>query len=90
MYTMWNTQLAACSGIAGWVLVDYFKKKGKLSVVGACEGAIAGLVGITPAAGYVAAWYAGVCYLSANIYICTLLKYVVLTKTGDFQRLSAF
>lgn len=29
-------------------------------MVGACEGAIAGLVGITPAAGYVSFWLAGV------------------------------
>ena len=33
----------------GWVLVDYIRTKGRFSVVGACEGAIAGLVGITPA-----------------------------------------
>jgi ammonia channel protein AmtB len=32
------------------------KHRGKFSVVGACEGAIAGLVGITPAAGFVSVW----------------------------------
>ena len=32
------------------------RTKGKFSVVGACEGVIAGLVGITPAAGYVSVW----------------------------------
>jgi ammonium transporter, Amt family len=35
-------------------------KKGRFSMVGACEGAIAGLVGITPAAGYVSFWLAAV------------------------------
>jgi Amt family ammonium transporter len=42
------------------VLVDFIRHKGKFSVVGACEGAIAGLVGITPAAGYVSVWLAAV------------------------------
>lgn len=55
---MFNTNIAASTGIMGWVLTDYFRKNGKFSVVGACEGAIAGLVGITPAAGYVPVWSA--------------------------------
>lgn len=55
-----NTQVAASFGVIGWSLVDYFRKGRKFSVVGACEGAIAGLVGITPAAGYVSPWLAGV------------------------------
>ncbi|KAI5858773.1 ammonium transporter-like protein [Tricharina praecox] len=58
MYAMFNTNIAASTGIMGWVLTDYFRKNGKFSVVGACEGAIAGLVGITPAAGYVPVWSA--------------------------------
>ena len=55
-----NTQVAASFGVIGWALVDYIRKGRKFSVVGACEGAIAGLVGITPAAGYVSPWLAGV------------------------------
>ncbi|KAH0837265.1 hypothetical protein AYO21_09971 [Fonsecaea monophora] len=55
MMAIWNTNLAASCGVAGWVLMDYIKHR-KFSVVGACEGAIAGLVGITPAAGYVSVW----------------------------------
>lgn len=51
MYAAFNTNVAASTGVLGWVLVDYIRTKGKFSVVGACEGAIAGLVGITPAAG---------------------------------------
>lgn len=40
---------AACGGIA-WCLIDYGKMKGqkRWSVVSVCNGAIAGLVGITP------------------------------------------
>ncbi|KAF8535267.1 ammonium transporter AmtB-like domain-containing protein [Trichophaea hybrida] len=60
MYAMFNTNLAASTGILGWVMIDYFRKGGKFSVVGACEGAIAGLVGITPAAGFVPFWAAAI------------------------------
>ncbi|RDW92233.1 ammonium transporter-3 [Coleophoma crateriformis] len=60
MYAAFNTNTAASTGVLGWVLVDYFKHGKKFSVVGACEGAIAGLVGITPAAGYVSVWCAAV------------------------------
>jgi Amt family ammonium transporter len=60
MIAAFNTNTAACTGVLGWVFVDYIRYKGKFSVVGACEGAIAGLVGITPAAGYVSVWLAAV------------------------------
>lgn len=40
--------------------MDYIRTRGRFSVVGACEGVIAGLVGITPAAGYVSIWLAAV------------------------------
>ncbi|KIW17144.1 hypothetical protein PV08_04335 [Exophiala spinifera] len=55
MIAIWNTNFAASCGVAGWCMMDYIKKR-KFSVIGACEGAIAGLVGITPAAGYVSVW----------------------------------
>lgn len=37
----------------GWTIYHYAFKNCKFTVVGACEGVIAGLVGITPAAGFV-------------------------------------
>jgi ammonium transporter, Amt family len=46
-----NTNLAACGGGIGWTLLEYFHTK-KFSIIGFCSGIIAGLVGITPAAGY--------------------------------------
>jgi Amt family ammonium transporter len=55
MLAIWNTNMAASMGVAGWVFMDYIKKR-RFSVVGACCGAISGLVGITPAAGYVSIW----------------------------------
>ncbi|KAF2268755.1 ammonium transporter MepA [Lojkania enalia] len=70
-----NTNTAASFGVLGWTLVDFVRTKGHFSVVGACSGAIAGLVGITPAAGYVSVWIAAligfltgcICSLCANI-----------------------
>lgn len=53
-----NTNTAASFGVLGWVSVDYIRSRGKFSLVGACSGAIAGLVGITPAAGFVSVWIA--------------------------------
>ncbi|POS75167.1 hypothetical protein DHEL01_v206430 [Diaporthe helianthi] len=73
MYAAFNTNTAASTGAIGWVTVDYIRHKRRFSVVGACEGAIAGLVGITPAAGYVSVWLAAVIgFLTA--VICALMS----------------
>ena len=45
MVAAFNTHTAASAGVIGWVTVDYIKYNRKFSVIGACEGAIAGLVG---------------------------------------------
>nr|WP_271397564.1 ammonium transporter [Salinicoccus roseus] len=47
-----NTVLASTAGIAGWVLVERLMK-GKVSLIGTLSGMLAGLVAITPAAGFV-------------------------------------
>jgi Amt family ammonium transporter len=47
-----NTNMAAAAGAVSWMLVDW-ATKGKPSAVGISVGAVAGLVAITPAAGYV-------------------------------------
>jgi Amt family ammonium transporter len=46
------TNLAGSAGIASWSALEYFQKR-KVTVLGTCTGAIAGLVAVTPAAGYV-------------------------------------
>ena len=46
------TQVAAASGVLGWVLIEWIRS-GKPTILGAVSGGIAGLVAITPAAGYV-------------------------------------
>ena len=50
-----NTNLCTCVSLLVWTVMDSFAY-GKPSVVGAINGMIAGLVGITPGAGYVNGW----------------------------------
>tara|TARA_R110000868_G_scaffold58183_10_gene179864 strand:- start:1483 stop:2709 length:1227 start_codon:yes stop_codon:yes gene_type:complete len=52
-----TTQLAAASALLTWIGIEWLRR-GKASVLGAASGAIAGLVAITPAAGFVPAWAA--------------------------------
>ncbi|MFQ1061375.1 ammonium transporter [Bordetella trematum] len=47
-----NTLIATAAAVLGWVATEW-AIKGKPSVLGAASGAVAGLVGITPAAGLV-------------------------------------
>ena len=46
------TNIAAAAGLLSWIIIDYVKT-GKPTLLGALSGAIAGLVAITPAAGFV-------------------------------------
>jgi Amt family ammonium transporter len=46
------TQVAAATAVLAWCLAEYLVFK-KASLLGACSGAIAGLVAITPASGFV-------------------------------------
>ena len=47
-----NTLLAGAAAVLSWILLEWILK-GKPSMLGAASGAIAGLVGVTPAAGNV-------------------------------------
>ncbi|GAA5849152.1 hypothetical protein JCM8547_006463 [Rhodosporidiobolus lusitaniae] len=49
-----NTNLAASAGALTWLAVDYLYTR-KYSAVGLCSGILAGMIGITPAVGYVSA-----------------------------------
>ena len=68
-----TTHFAAASAMLAWTLVEWLKR-GKPTVLGAISGAVAGLVGITPAAGFVTpmaalfiGFLAGVaCYFAVN------------------------
>ena len=70
---MLATQMATGAAALGWMFAEWFSK-GKPSVLGIASGAVAGLVAITPASGYVGPSAAviigvaagGVCYFAAT------------------------
>ena len=70
------TQIAAATAALVWALAEWIQR-GKPSVLGAASGAVAGLVGITPAAGFVepyAAFIIGALASLACYFAVTLLK----------------
>ncbi|KAJ3326595.1 hypothetical protein HDU91_004604, partial [Kappamyces sp. JEL0680] len=69
------TTVAASSGALAWTIVDYFRI-GKWSGISFCSGAIAGLVGITPAAGFVTAWGA----ICTGILTAVVCLYAIRAK----------
>lgn len=52
-----NTMVAPAAAMLSWMLVERLRT-GKATLVGACTGIVAGLVVITPAAGFVDVWAA--------------------------------
>lgn len=48
-----STHVAAATGMLGWLIVERLKT-GKATALGAASGLVAGLVGITPGAGFIA------------------------------------
>lgn len=70
------THFAAAAGALAWPIVEWITR-GKPTVLGACSGAVAGLVCITPAAGYVTPMPAiamGACAGIVCYLACTKLK----------------
>jgi len=65
-----NTTVATATAIIGWLLVEQFRD-GKPTTLGAASGAVAGLVAVTPAAGYVGPLGAMAIGLIAGV-ICSL------------------
>jgi len=73
-YAFVNTNTATAAAILGWVFVEWLHH-GKPTTLGAASGAVAGLVAITPACGYVAPWAAiiiglaagSICYGAVNV-----------------------
>jgi ammonium transporter, Amt family len=70
------TNTAAAAAVLGWGLTDWLKRR-KTTTLGAASGAVAGLVAITPAAGFVGPMAAVAIGLAAGV-VCSLavgLKY---------------
>jgi Amt family ammonium transporter len=82
-----NTHIAAAVGAVAWALVEYLKQ-GKATALGVASGLVAGLVGITPAAGFVSPMSAAVIGAAAGV-VCfggVMLK----SKFGYDDALDAF
>ncbi|KAI1077080.1 ammonium transporter [Whalleya microplaca] len=83
IYVVVNTNLAACGGGLSWQLLEY-AHSGKFSILGFCSGIISGLVGITPAAGYVPVYVAVVVggLTSVAAFYVTKYKYLIGVDEG--------
>lgn len=82
------SQLAAASGLIGWTLIEWIRH-GKPTVIGAVSGCVAGLVAITPAAGYVSILPSVAIGLIGGI-VCYFAVAVVKAKFGYDDSLDAF
>ncbi|MEI8392214.1 MAG: ammonium transporter [Actinomycetes bacterium] len=70
-----NTHVAAAAAMLGWLLIEKLKA-GHATTLGAVSGAVAGLVAITPCAGFVSTSSALLVGLAAGAicYLCLALK----------------
>lgn len=82
------THLAAATGALGWLLAEWLQL-GKPSMLGGISGAVAGLVVITPASGFVAPGPAMLMGLVGGIF-CYFMVVKVKHKLGYDDSLDAF
>ncbi len=83
-----NSFFAAATAMLAWTLIDTIKD-GKPTTVGGCIGVVAGLVAITPAAGFVTAGSAMILGVAAGI-ICNLAARTVKGKFNIDDTLDVF
>lgn len=83
-----STHLATATSAATWALLDYIFNK-KPTVVGIATGAVAGLVAITPAAGFVGVTGALLIGLIVAV-LCFIMVGYVKVKLGYDDTLDAF
>jgi len=76
------TNTAAATSMVTWLMMSWVVDK-KPSAVGAATGAIAGLVAITPASGYVGAMPAIIIGLGAGVFCFVAVKLVQRIKVDD-------
>ena len=82
------THFAAATAALGWMLAEWVKH-GKPSILGGISGAVAGLVAITPASGFVKPFPALLIGLLAGI-VCFYMVTAVKRKFGYDDSLDAF
>lgn len=83
-----TTAVSAAAALLSWMLCDIIKN-GKPTLIGACTGMVAGLVGVTPGAGFVPVWAAVIIGLTTSP-ICYLMISYGKKKLGFDDALDAF
>jgi Amt family ammonium transporter len=83
-----NTHLGAAAAAIGWMLAEWIRQ-GKPSALGGISGAVAGLVAITPAAGFVQPMPSLLIGLLAGL-VCYTMVAVVKQRLGYDDSLDAF
>jgi Amt family ammonium transporter len=83
-----NTHLGAAAAAIGWIIAEWIRQ-GKPSALGAISGAVAGLVAITPAAGFVQPMSSLVIGLLAG-GVCYTMVAIVKQRLGYDDSLDAF
>jgi Amt family ammonium transporter len=83
-----NTHFAAASAALGWTIFEWFHN-GKPTALGAISGAVAGLVAITPASGFVQPFPALLIGLLAGFF-CSFMVFEVKKWLGYDDSLDAF
>jgi Amt family ammonium transporter len=82
------THFATAAAVLGWLLVEWIRN-GKPSVLGGISGAVAGLVAITPASGFVKPFPALLIGFIAGM-VCFFMVTTVKSKFGYDDTLDAF
>ena len=83
-----NTHFATATAAIGWTIFEWFHN-GKPTALGAISGAVAGLVAITPASGFVQPMSALFIGLAAGFF-CSLMVFQVKSRFGYDDSLDAF
>jgi len=83
-----NTHFAAAAAALGWTIAEWLHN-GKPTALGAISGAVAGLVAITPASGFVQPFAALAIGLAAGIF-CSFMVFKVKSFFGYDDSLDAF
>jgi len=83
-----NTNIAAASAAIIWFIIEYFHKDHSTSL-GIISGSVAGLVAITPAAGYVTPLSAVIIGMGGGI-VCYIAVSIVKPRLGYDDSLDAF
>ena len=82
------THIAAAAASITWTFIEWIRH-GKPTILGAASGAVAGLVAITPAAGFVGPISAILIGISVGI-VCFLAVVILKNKLGYDDSLDAF